>query len=454
MTTTPTVPSIRVSIAAPVPVPVPTDEVLFIIAPHGTDGGSLNAGEVSEPVNYLTPVRQFIGSTGLYADAMGTIFTSVNPTVELTVAGSSAAPTIAEWESAIDTIRQMQNQPSIIALVGLNADTPAAAAINKSAGVKVADPNITVDGGSLEVDKYYRLNASAAGATGPYEIVRVSRQVSTNVYALDRGQFGTSAMDADDDAPLMPIEHPVVSRLATLANEMGANAIVDSFIPSLAGVASERDKLIQARAFAAAFAEANGQRHVLPIFNGSDDVPATAHWLNGVLQLTRRFGRQRGIEYAQVPTLTADTIQYKLSFSPNPDVESDIKFLVEHYVSALAIRGGSTHIFGDSFKGVGSVLRFWSVSHVLDYFDFVMKRTAERWFGRATNPSNLSSLSNALQDAANTMIGSGELVSATIRPDPERNNDVARQAGIVYMQATLGISTPTETVIITTILEI
>ena len=195
---------------------------------------------------------------------------------------------------------------------------------------------------------------------------------------------------------------------------------------------------------------------IRPIFNrvlvSPGDYRGAAGWfLGAALRQASRFGRQAGINTVQA--LGIGELQRSISFSILKAVDTDIKNIVNNYGSAVFRGDSGNEIIGDTFFGYdeGDPLRYWGARVVVDYAVSQMQRAIVPHLGNDTignTPAYRRGLARHANEAADQLVINGELLNARVRPHPTKNNQIARQAREVHLQAFLTVILATNSAIV------
>ena len=218
----------------------------------------------------------------------------------------------------------------------------------------------------------------------------------------------------------------VASALKALATEFDCVAVADAAHTNVKNASDWADNNVGERMMAVCNRVDDGYR------DSSDIVwtPAGGHWLGAALAVASVHGRQRGVTYAPVPS--AGPLEFQPTSSTNPTTSTELRTLIQKYVSVLFLRQGTVQIVGDQFSAPSDSRGIWSVLSVLDHLDRVLRAESLRWISTDGKPSTLVRIANALEEAGRNLVRDGELAELVIVPDPERNDAAARAARQAY----------------------
>ena len=250
-------------------------------------------------------------------------------------------------------------------------------------------------------------------------------------------------------------EAPAVANLATVEAQL---AVTCEQLDCIGVMDSPAFSEIQYNIWVTA-AATRPQGRVRPVFNrvnvGTAAVPnyrgAGGWFLGAALRQASRFGRQAGIN--TISALGVGELETHLSNSLIGTVDSDVKTLVNNYGSAVFLGDRGFEIIGDVFlePEEDDPLRYWSSRLVVDYATSQMRLAVAPHVGddRVGNtPAYRRGLARHANEAADQLVINGELLNARVRPHPSRNNQAARQARVVHLQAFLTVILATNSAVV------
>ena len=153
-----------------------------------------------------------------------------------------------------------------------------------------------------------------------------------------------------------------------------------------------------------------------------DDTPTytmpAGLWLGAALNISRTHGRAWGINLATV------TGNYELRHTL-PRGSANLGLLDAQGVSSLAIDDGKIKIIGDEFAASQDTdpRRFWPIARVVDYVQRVLTEQADAFIGSTRSATRVA---NRLTLALSDLVTSGEIISATVTPEPGRGQGLQK----------------------------
>ena len=188
------------------------------------------------------------------------------------------------------------------------------------------------------------------------------------------------------------------------------------------------------------WAQANLRDRVLGCFNyavvAGSDIPPSGPIAGAIARHTIRAGRAAGI--ALTPVRGIEGLEHNIGHTPRVAAGTDEAKLVAAYLTAIVAREGGYAIVGGYLNNAEDDIRkHFPVQRVIDHAEHLLEETGENYLvNHSLAPP--AEVAGACERALRQLIPA-ELSAASVVPDPIRNDETARQNGIVYLIATVTV---------------